>query len=367
MTTRLFLCGDVMTGRGVDQALPRSCDPRLHETHVRDARRYVEFAEEAHGSIPAPLDRAHPWGMALDILSDRSPDVRIVNLETAVTTSDDPWRGKGIHYRMHPGNVGVLEAAGIDCCALANNHVLDWGYPGLRETLRTLREAGIRTVGAGRDRGEAFAPAVVPAPAGRVLVYSFGTRGAGVPADWAAREDRPGVCLLPDLSPATARELSGPIREPARPEDVIVASVHWGPNWGYRVPRRQRDFARVLVEEAGVDVVHGHSSHHPRGVELHGNRPVLYGCGDLLNDYEGIPGREEYRGDLTFLYFVDLASGNEGLRRLEMVPARIRRFRLENPPEADRSWLLERMAGECRKLGTAVEARPDGRLLVAPT
>jgi poly-gamma-glutamate capsule biosynthesis protein CapA/YwtB (metallophosphatase superfamily) len=75
-----------------------------------------------------------------------------VNLETALTASEDAWPGKGIHYRTGPENGRALAAAGIDCCALANNHVLDWGYAGLAETLRTLAALGIRHAGAGGSR-----------------------------------------------------------------------------------------------------------------------------------------------------------------------------------------------------------------------
>lgn len=360
MGTRLFLCGDVMTGRGMDQVLPHSCDPRLHERHVRSARRYVELAEEAHGGIPAPVSPDYPWGEALDVLEERAPDARVVNLETAVTTSDDAWRGKGIHYRMHPGNTAVLEAAGVDCCALGNNHVLDWGFRGLEETLQFLQDSGIATAGAGKDREAAFAPAVLAGEEGRILIYSFGTTGAGVPADWAAREDRPGVCLLPDLSAGTARELARAMEARSRPDDLVVASLHWGSNWGYRIPDRHRTFARILIEEGGVDVVHGHSSHHPRGMEIHEGRPVLYGCGDFLNDYEGISGREEFRGDLTLMYFVELTPGAPRPVRVELVPMRMRRFRLEDPPDDDRQWLRRRLDRECRKLGAAVEERPGG-------
>jgi poly-gamma-glutamate synthesis protein (capsule biosynthesis protein) len=161
---QLFLAGDVMTGRGIDQVLPFSVDPNLHEPWVKDARRYVALAEEVNGPIPrlaAPAAFSYVWGDILAELDRVRPAARIVNLETAVTTSDDHWPGKGIHYRMHPGNAPVLTAAGIDCCVLANNHVLDWGYAGLEETLSTLRGARLRTAGAGRDLEEARGPAVL--------------------------------------------------------------------------------------------------------------------------------------------------------------------------------------------------------------
>jgi len=75
---------------------------------------------------------------------------------------------------MHPENVSCLTAAGLDVCVLANNHVLDWGYGGLEETVSVLARAGLRTGGASRDLTEAQAPAAVEAGAGRALVFGLG-------------------------------------------------------------------------------------------------------------------------------------------------------------------------------------------------
>ncbi len=81
----------------------------------------------------------------MEVWNQVDPMFKIINLETSITTNDDPWPGKGIHYRMHPGNTKLLTTAGIDFCSLANNHVLDWGREGLVETLHSLEDAGIVT------------------------------------------------------------------------------------------------------------------------------------------------------------------------------------------------------------------------------
>src|SRR6185369_11902077 len=227
----IFMCGDVMTGRGIDQVLPCPGNPAIHEPYVRDARRYVELAEEAHGPIAKPVNFAHIWGDALDILKRMAPDVRLINLETSITTSDDYWKGKGINYRMHPRNIPCLTAAGIDICSLANNHVLDWGYAGLLETLQTLKENNIKSAGAGRNRSEAAAPAIMDvAGKGRVLVFSFGSETSGIPTNWAAGANSAGMNLVPDLSDKTARAIQAGIRERKRPGDIVVASIQWGGN-----------------------------------------------------------------------------------------------------------------------------------------
>src|SRR5437867_9914635 len=161
MSLRLFLCGDVMTGRGIDQPLPHPVSPALYEPYVRDAQEYVDLAEKANGPIPRPVNFDYIWGDALQELERAEVDLRIVNLETAITSAESPWPGKGIHYRMHLQNIGCLSAGHISACCLANNHVLDWGHDGLSETLQTLDAAGIAHSGAGDDAEEAMQPTVL--------------------------------------------------------------------------------------------------------------------------------------------------------------------------------------------------------------
>jgi poly-gamma-glutamate capsule biosynthesis protein CapA/YwtB (metallophosphatase superfamily) len=360
----LFVSGDVMTGRGVDQILPHPGRPHLYESYVRSARDYVALAEAENGPIAKPVDFAHIWGDALEELSRRAPDVRIVNLETAVTVSEEHWPGKGIHYRMHPKNVHCLTAGGIDCCVLANNHVLDWGRPGLEETLSVLHRAGLRTAGAGRDQAGARTPAAKEiAGRGRVLVFGFGVESSGIPGDWAATEHRSGVDLLPDFSEETLRRIGEQVAAVKRRGDVAVASIHWGANWGYAIPGEHRDFAHRLIDHAGIDLVHGHSSHHPLGIERYRGRLILYGCGDLLNDYEGISGYEQFRGDLALLYFASVDPFDGRLLRLDMVPVRVRRMRLNHATAQDAAWLRETLDRESALLGCCrVAQNPDRSL-----
>lgn len=358
---KLFLCGDVMTGRGIDQILAAPCDPALGEPWVKDARDYVTLAERAHGAIPRGAGPAYVWGEALALLADEQPDLRIANLETAVTTSDER-APKGINYRMSPANAACLPAARIDCCVLANNHVLDWGARGLEETLDTLHGAGIRTAGAGRSAAQAAAPAVLEVPGkGRVLVFAYGLESSGVPAAWAAGARRPGISFLPGLSAASAERVARRVLDVKHAGDIAIVSLHWGPNWGYEVERGQRAFARRLVDAGAADLVHGHSAHHPGALEVRRDRLILYACGDFLNDYEGIEGHEGFRPALTLMYFPALeASG--ALRALALRPLRLRRFRLERAAADDAEWLAAMLR---RVSGLAVERAPDNRLTLA--
>jgi poly-gamma-glutamate synthesis protein (capsule biosynthesis protein) len=361
----LFLCGDVMTGRGIDQVLPQPSDPRLYEPSVKTAVRYVELAEKVNGPIPKPVDFSYIWGDALRELEQVQPAVRIINLETAVTESDDYWRGKGINYRMHPQNASCITAAKIDCCVLSNNHVLDWGYSGLEETLATLRRVGVKTAGAGRSIGEAEEPAVIQVPSrGRVIVFAFGSETSGIPSNWAATANRGGVNLLKNWSDQTVAAIAAAVKTVKRKGDIVVASIHWGGNWGYEISRKQRDFAHKLIDKARVDVIHGHSSHHPMGIEVYGDKPIMYGCGDFLSDYEGIPGYEEFRADLVLMYFVTMDRLAGTLTHFAMTPLQIKRFRLQRVSTQDAKWLQATLSREGKKLGSRVELDPDGSLML---
>lgn len=362
---RLFLCGDVMIGRGIDQVLTHPNHPALHEGYVHSAMDYVRLAEEANGPIPRHVDPSYVWGAALDEWQRERPDGRIINLETSVTRSGD-YVLKGINYRVSPENANCLAAAAIDCCVLANNHVLDWGRAGLSETLATLADLRIKTAGAGRILDEAAAPALLDFHRkGRVLIFSFASPSSGVPRSWAATRESPGVNFLGELSLASVAGIAEQIGRLRQPGDVIVVSIHWGSNWGYEVPDAQQRFAHALVDHAGVSIVHGHSSHHAKGIEIYRDRLILYGCGDFLNDYEGIHGYEEYRDDLALMYFAAIDAASANVVGLEIVPLQIRNFRLAQPSHQDVEWLQQTLDRESRRLGARVVLDAVGRLVLS--
>lgn len=353
-----------MLGRGIDQILKHPGEARLYELHIRSAADYVRLAEKANGPIPRGAELAYVWGDAGDAVARLRPDCGIVNLETAVTDRGQA-EPKGINYRMNPANAAGLAALGIDCCGLANNHVLDWGRDGLLHTIDSLRARGLVTCGAGRDAAEAARPAIVAVPVGRVLVFAWASEDSGVPRHWQATAEKPGVNFLTDFDEPQVAAIAAAVAAEKRPGDVAVASIHWGGNWGYDIPDRHIAFARALIDAAEIDVVHGHSSHHPRGYEIHRGKLILYGCGDLINDYEGIGGEDEYRGEITALYAADIDASAGDIRSLTVVPFMLRKFRLNRASAADSGWLCQTMNRLCRTPGVTLSVAPDGTLRLA--
>jgi len=361
----LFLSGDVMLGRAIDQILPYHNDPVLYEDYIRDARGYVRLAEDANGTIRKPVSCDYIWGDALQALDDVNPDARIINLETSITQQGAPWKNKYIHYRMHPRNVACLATAKIDITVLANNHVLDWGYGGLEETLSTLAQAGIKSAGSGRDIRAASQPAIIELKdKGRVIVSAWAHASSGVPPRWAATSNRPGVNRLDNLDADAVQHISNSINTVKQAGDIAVVSIHWGGNWGYDIPAWQLEFAHRLIDTASVDVVHGHSSHHVKGIEVYRGKLIIYGSGDLLNDYEGIGGHEEYRADLSLMYFPSLDPSTGKLVKLKMKPTQIRHLRINSADKNDALWLRDMLNREGRELGTRVRLNPDNSLVL---
>jgi poly-gamma-glutamate synthesis protein (capsule biosynthesis protein) len=197
-----------------------------------------------------------------------------------------------------------------------------------------------------------------------VLVFAFATLDCGTERDWAATAARAGIVLLPTLSQDAATTIAARVRAVRRPGDIVIASIHWGGNWGYAVSPAQRSFAHALIDVAQVDVVHGHSSHHAKGIEVHRGRLILYGCGDFINDYEGIGGHEAFRAELGLMYFPTLAAQTGALARLAMTPTRVHQFRVVRARLDEARWMAAMLDREGQVFGARVQQTGAGELLL---
>jgi poly-gamma-glutamate capsule biosynthesis protein CapA/YwtB (metallophosphatase superfamily) len=319
----LSLTGDVMLGRGVNEAL-RAARPE------------------------------QPWGDTLPLLL--SADLRVINLECAITEHKRPWSRtpKVFHFRADPPAVEVLRAARVDACSLANNHTLDFGEQGLLDTLAHLEAAGIRYAGAGRDPEEAARPVLLE---GGVALVAFTDNEP----PFAAGPDKPGTNYLPvSTEPAVLRRVEETIaaaREAGA--ETVVFSNHWGPNMVRRPPDAFRRFARAVVD-LGADVYYGHSAHVFQGVEVYRGKPILYDTGDFIDDYAVDP---DLRNDRSLLFGVSVEGGE--LRRLELFPVVLPYARVVLAEGAEREAILDRMASLSGEMGTTFDRHED-RLVFEP-
>ena len=358
-SVKIFLCGDVMLGRGIDQILPNSVNPKLYESYVKDARDYMHLAEIKNGAIPKPVSYQYIWGDAFGIWKKMAASAKIINLETSITNNHKPWAGKGINYRMHPKNVEVLKAAGIDFCSLANNHTLDWEHAGLKETLNILKKSGVAFAGAGINDIEAATPATLPLQNGKIIVLAYGAKSSGIPKSWVAQENVPGLNMLPDDDEMAVGLIKNDISKIKQKNDIVILSIHWGGNWGYDIPLKHQKLAHELIDKAGVDLIHGHSSHHPLGIEVYKNKLIIYGAGDFINDYEGIAGQEQYKGALSLMYFPEINQENGELISLKIFPMETKKFRLHNASKSDALWLNAVLNREGKQFGTQFKWHDD--------
>jgi poly-gamma-glutamate capsule biosynthesis protein CapA/YwtB (metallophosphatase superfamily) len=325
----LTLMGDVMLGRGVTEA--------LHRRFLR----------------PEEL-----WGDVLPLLD--TTDLRIINLECPLTDHDQPWTRspKRPHFRARPSTIEVLRAARIDACSLANNHTVDYEEVGLLDTLKHLDAAGISYAGAGRNRSGAAEPAIlaVPSePARRVALLAFTDNEP----PFAAGTERPGTNYLPvsmrsDVLGRVEEAVSG-VR--GMGVETIVFSNHWGRNWLERPTEHFRRFARAVID-VGVDVYYGHSPHVFQGVEIYRGKPILYATGDFIDDY---PVNAEFRNDRSFLFRVSMEGGT--LKRLDLVPVKLRYARVGIAVGEERETILDRMELLSAEMGTAFARHEDSLVL----
>ncbi|WP_408957000.1 CapA family protein [Natrinema sp. 74] len=330
MSLRIGFTGDVMLGRLVDD---------------RQRDRSVDAV----------------WGNTLERL--RGLDGLVINLECVLSTRGRKWTRtrRPFHFRADPDwAVPALERAGVDACALANNHVLDYEEVALRDTLAALDEAGIARSGAGETIDEALEPAA----------FSVGDSNGGLDVavvsftdntpEYAADEESPGTARVEfDVDDTTMRRRVRKAFERARETepDLLVASLHWGPNMVTEPPASFRAVGRWLAEE-GVDIVHGHSAHVFQGIEVHDGTPIIYDAGDFVDDYAV---DDERRNDRSFLFV--LAVGPDGRPTdLRLHPTEIDGCAVHVASPDAAAWARDRMRDLSEPFGTAFDR--DGEALV---
>jgi len=350
--------GDTMLGRLIDQLLP------IH-VHEPEAARIVSSIRASAGptSHLVGYNDSTIWGNTLSVL--QSADLNFLNLETSVTTHAVKWPTKVFNYRMHPANISALQVAGIHYAGLANNHTLDFREEGLLETAKTVKAAGIAFAGAGENEDEATKPAILyfSGEESEIEHEIHVWAASDHPSDWAKVRTFHFIDYTPQIRARLKKLLTAPTSNDAA---LKVFSVHWGPNYSWQPADEIRDLAHFLVDECGIDIVHGHSSHHVQGVEVYAGKLIIYGCGDFVDDYAVVPG---YRNDLSAVWRVSVendvtrAQGRLVVKRLEIFPTIIEQFRVRllEANEADSKWTRKKIIDLSTERGSEVQIQDDGK------
>jgi poly-gamma-glutamate capsule biosynthesis protein CapA/YwtB (metallophosphatase superfamily) len=283
----------------------------------------------------------------------RDADVAIVNLEGVVASGGVQGVDKGevspVYFRGRPESLAVLEAAGIDAVATANNHSGDYGTEALLEEHRLLDGMGIAHPGSGVDRAAACAPALLQARDIRIALFSVDT----TLAQYAAGDATPGTCHLSlgDLG-AWKATFADAIASARRHAHVILFYVSWGPNFATDPVAEARSAGRLLIS-MGVDAVFGDNAHRIQGVEVVDGRPIFYDAGTLLFNFP--------QPDDSVVWQLSISAA--GVERAAPIPliAEPGRTRAANPDEAAR--ILTNIARRSAALGTELT---DGTLQLHP-
>jgi len=285
----------------------------------------------------------YPWGDCIELL--KKNDLSISNLETTLTRSKKKVF-KIFNFRSEPEHVNVLVEGGIDIVSLANNHSLDFADEGLIETLQALDSKNIRHIGAGTTIDAARKAVVMEKNGIRIGILGYTDNEP----DWLATETKPGINYLQVGDIDRVKEDIARVRDKV---DILIATLHWGPNMRQHPSPEFIDFAHKLIDN-GIDIIHGHSAHIFQGIELYKNKVIMYDTGDFVDDYMVTP---ELRNDQSFLFRITVTK--QGTKSIELIPTFISNMQVNIAPKTMAREILEKMSRLCAKFGTTIEIRDN--------
>ncbi|MGH3135651.1 MAG: CapA family protein [Gaiellaceae bacterium] len=262
--------GGLVTGRG-------EASPSVRHAFEESGPVVLAFAGDVHfeGVLESKL-AANPERVLAPIepVLDGA-DLAIVNLETAVTTGGAPL-AKQFAFSAPPSAFAALRGGGVDVASMANNHGLDYGTSGLRDSLAAAKRYRFPVIGIGLDARQAYRPFRRTINGQRIAII-----GATQVLDdelisaWTAGPSKPGLASAKAVS-----RLVKEVRGARASADTVVVFLHWGVELDQCPTADQRTLARRLVA-AGADVIVGGHAHRLQGAGRMGRALVGYGLGNF--------------------------------------------------------------------------------------
>jgi poly-gamma-glutamate capsule biosynthesis protein CapA/YwtB (metallophosphatase superfamily) len=312
----------------------------------------MAFAGDVHfEDYVAPLAR-DPHGLDELQASLGAADLAMVNLETAITERGT-MIGKEFHFRAPASALDTIKSAGIDAVSMANNHGVDYGAVGLKDTLAAKKTSPIPIVGIGKDEDEAFAPAILEAKGLKVAVFGASEVFEMTLARYSAGPGKGGIASASPVS-----RIRSAVSAAAAKYDVVVVFLHWGLDYQACPDQLSAQTARAL-EDAGADIIVGGHSHRVNGAGWLGRSYVDYGFGNFVWWRSHEP--DSRSGVLTLSIDVDAARGTKrgrssAVRKAVWTPMLIGTDGIPREPDATNSARLLKLwkqASACSGLAAA--------------
>ena len=292
-------------------------------------------------------DYSYPWGNIMPILKET--DLNITNLETTLTNSNKAVP-KIFNFKADKDVVESLVRANIDVVNLANNHILDFSEEGLLDTISTLDKAEIFHVGAGLNITGAKESVIITKHGINIGIIGYTDNEP----DWEAGMYKSGTNYIKVGDIAKVKEDINKIRHEV---DIVIATIHWGPNMREHPSKAFVDFAHQMID-AGIDIIHGHSAHVFQGIEIYNKKLIMYDTGDIVNDYAIDP---EVRNDRSFIFLVNI--NKKGIINVRLVPTLVNHMQVNHATGTDYRWAVDRMKELSEEFGTHIEEM-DGVIIL---
>ncbi len=279
-----------------------------------------------NSSVSSKAGRTLTFEQAFAPMSkDVNGDLNFVNVETVVTdrndlATDGKGQGNPFHFRSHPNGFAHLVKRGVNLFSLANNHSMDFGEAGLRETLRhvaQMQKLGLKAyAGIGLNREEASRPSIIAVKGANVAFGAMGIVTNNLERHRAG-PDKPGQIayrFADDMELSVDR-----LTEPAA--DYRILSIHYGVEGYVRADSEQTTNWRRMADH-GVDLIVGHHAHVVRGVEMTAKGGLIfYGLGNFMHHgTANITGNHVCRSHGLFAR-VHVSQGEDGTWRTRAVEA----------------------------------------------
>jgi poly-gamma-glutamate synthesis protein (capsule biosynthesis protein) len=242
---------------------------------ARSARIILAFAGDVHferRTARLLRDPAAAFGPIASVL--KSADFTMVNLETAVTSRGTP-QPKTYHFRTTPAAFTALRDAGVDLVTMANNHVLDYGWVGLADTLAAAKAARFPLVGIGDNAAQAWAPFVATIRGVKIAIIGV-SQVAELAPSWVATHRRAGEANAINL-----RRTLAAVRAARRIAQVVIVFMHWGTE-GTACPDSNQLALAPRLAAAGASIIIGSHAHMLQGSGWLHHTFVAYGMGNFL-------------------------------------------------------------------------------------